>query len=63
MERFQSHRVEIVSIAVAVAATGAATAYYLYVSKSKKLKGTSFSSFFSVIFLMNESMEFVLDPI
>ncbi|MBA0800407.1 hypothetical protein Gohar_010839 [Gossypium harknessii] len=37
MEHFQSHRVEIVSIAVAVAAVGAATAYYLYVSKKPKV--------------------------
>ncbi|XP_021278062.1 NADH--cytochrome b5 reductase 1-like isoform X2 [Herrania umbratica] len=33
MEHFQTHRVEIVSIVVAVAAIGAATAYYLYVTK------------------------------
>lgn len=37
MEHFQSHRVEIVSIAVAVATVGAATAYYLYVSKKPKV--------------------------
>ncbi|KAH1090735.1 hypothetical protein J1N35_017992 [Gossypium stocksii] len=37
MEHFQSHRVEIVSMAVAVAAVGAATAYYLYVSKKPKV--------------------------
>ncbi|MBA0857259.1 hypothetical protein Goshw_009678 [Gossypium schwendimanii] len=37
MEHFQSRRVEIVSIAVAVAAVGAATAYYLYVSKKPKV--------------------------
>ncbi|TYI10204.1 hypothetical protein ES332_A09G126900v1 [Gossypium tomentosum] len=37
MEHFQSHRVEIVSIAVGVATVGAATAYYLYVSKKPKV--------------------------
>ncbi|GMI97332.1 NADH:cytochrome B5 reductase 1, NADH:CYTOCHROME B5 REDUCTASE 1 [Hibiscus trionum] len=36
MEHFQSHRVQIVTVAVALAAVGAATAYYLYVSKKPK---------------------------
>lgn len=36
MEHLQSHRVEIVSIAVALAAIGAATAYYLYFTKKPK---------------------------
>lgn len=44
MENFQSQKVQIVSIAVAVAAIGAATAYYLY--STKKPKGTIFFSFF-----------------
>ncbi|KAK8683286.1 hypothetical protein V6N13_039351 [Hibiscus sabdariffa] len=36
MEHFQSRRAEIVTVAVALAAVGAATAYYLYVSKKPK---------------------------
>lgn len=36
MENFQSQKVQIVSIAVAVAAIGAATAYYLYSTKKPK---------------------------
>ncbi|XWS28454.1 hypothetical protein CRYUN_Cryun25bG0070400 [Craigia yunnanensis] len=36
MEHVQSHRVEIVSITVALAAIGAATAYYLHATKKPK---------------------------
>lgn len=38
MDALQSHRVETLSIAVALVAIGAATAYYFYVTK-KKSKG------------------------
>ncbi|KAE8683663.1 NADH--cytochrome b5 reductase 1 [Hibiscus syriacus] len=36
MEHFQSHRAQVVTVAVALAAVGAATAYYLYVSKKPR---------------------------
>ncbi|XVF69352.1 hypothetical protein PTKIN_Ptkin11bG0074500 [Pterospermum kingtungense] len=36
MENFQTHKVQIISIAVAVAAVGVASAYYLYVTKKPK---------------------------
>ncbi|XP_039032717.1 NADH--cytochrome b5 reductase 1-like isoform X2 [Hibiscus syriacus] len=43
MEHFQSHRVQVVTVAVALAAVGAATAYYLYVSKKPRKGAVSTS--------------------
>ncbi|XP_031273832.1 NADH--cytochrome b5 reductase 1-like [Pistacia vera] len=39
MDALQSHRVEMLSIAVALVAIGAGTAYYFYVTRTKKPKG------------------------
>lgn len=39
MELAQSHRAEMISIAVAVVAVGAAAAYYYYITKKSKAKG------------------------
>ncbi|KAJ0083868.1 hypothetical protein Patl1_30143 [Pistacia atlantica] len=46
MDALQSHRVEMLSIAVALVAIGAGTAYYFYVTRTKKPKA---SMNFSVI--------------
>jgi len=46
MESLQSHRVEMISIAVALVAIGAGTAFYFYITK--KPKGIIFFLYFII---------------
>lgn len=46
MDALQSHRVEMLSIAVALVAIGAGTAYYFYVTRPKKPKGFIFTFYY-----------------
>ncbi|KAF9676317.1 hypothetical protein SADUNF_Sadunf09G0126200 [Salix dunnii] len=67
MESLQSHRVEMISIAVALVAIGAGTAFYFYITKKPKgiLKFSNLSAVW-LILLQKEKNSFVgigcLDP-